>query len=518
MVRSSGAATQRPGARGAPVERDRVAAPGGARRVIPGSPARRAYVCGSRKEEFGLAIVEALAAGLPVVVPADRWPRHVCPDGVTGVIVDTTIPSAIADGLARALDHGRRPGPRPPSRSTWSTIASRSRRWRGRWRRSTPGTRRGGVAATGHACPSRESVVPGPALAMTLLVISPDYASHLLPLATLATAWADRGERVVVASGPAVAPIVAGFGTRRRRSSWAGAPTRASSGPRTSPLARTTSLRGFFAATRQGMVATLAYQAGGTRRRPALGTPEATAEAVLRTIDAVRPDTIVVDHLAFSATLALRAARIPFADVVLGHPSALPARGRGVRRGDSLAARPCDRQPEAVAALRSHVPGRSRPVHGDLQPSVLRSIDPAAPAVADAFAAHGPTVLYNYPEALHDPARTGTSLPERHAFLGSLVRPEDAVAAGGGLAGGRRSPAAGLRIVRQFPVGAGGRAGDRDRRPSRRPRSGRARARLGKPPAISGATPPTGSSGRTCRRSRSWRRPPPRSRTPGTTA
>ncbi len=47
---------------------------------------------------------------------------------------------------------------------------------------------------------------------VTLLVISPDYASHLLPLATLATAWADAGERVVVATGPAVAPLVAEFG------------------------------------------------------------------------------------------------------------------------------------------------------------------------------------------------------------------------------------------------------------------------------------------------------------------
>ena len=41
---------------------------------------------------------------------------------------------------------------------------------------------------------------------MTLLVISPDYASHLLPLATLATAWRDAGERVVVATGPATDP------------------------------------------------------------------------------------------------------------------------------------------------------------------------------------------------------------------------------------------------------------------------------------------------------------------------
>lgn len=50
---------------------------------------------------------------------------------------------------------------------------------------------------------------------MTLLVVSPDYASHLLPLATLATAWQQRGEEVVVATGPATDPIVKRFGYRR---------------------------------------------------------------------------------------------------------------------------------------------------------------------------------------------------------------------------------------------------------------------------------------------------------------
>ena len=33
-----------------------------------------AYVCGSLKEEFGLAILEAMAAGLPVVAPAGGGP------------------------------------------------------------------------------------------------------------------------------------------------------------------------------------------------------------------------------------------------------------------------------------------------------------------------------------------------------------------------------------------------------------------------------------------------------------
>ena len=50
---------------------------------------------------------------------------------------------------------------------------------------------------------------------MTLLIISPDYASHLFPLATLGTAWQEAGERVVVASGPATADIVRAFGFER---------------------------------------------------------------------------------------------------------------------------------------------------------------------------------------------------------------------------------------------------------------------------------------------------------------
>ena len=43
---------------------------------------------------------------------------------------------------------------------------------------------------------------------MTLLVITPDYASHALPLLSIAGAWQRRGQRVVVATGPALAPLV----------------------------------------------------------------------------------------------------------------------------------------------------------------------------------------------------------------------------------------------------------------------------------------------------------------------
>ena len=88
---------------------------------------------------------------------------------------------------------------------------------------------------------------------MTLLIISPDYASHLFPLATLGTAWQEAGERVVVASGPATADIVRAFGFEREnlrlgRGSNPGV-IRADAQPRGEDDA----LRGFFAATRLGM-------------------------------------------------------------------------------------------------------------------------------------------------------------------------------------------------------------------------------------------------------------------------
>jgi glycosyltransferase involved in cell wall biosynthesis len=62
------------------------------------------YVCGSLKEEFGLALLEALAAGLPVVAPGGGGPATYVEPGVTGVLVDTRDPSEVAAGLHAALD------------------------------------------------------------------------------------------------------------------------------------------------------------------------------------------------------------------------------------------------------------------------------------------------------------------------------------------------------------------------------------------------------------------------------
>lgn len=65
------------------------------------------YVSGSEKEEFGLAIVEALAAGLPVVAPATGGPATYVEHEFTGFLTDTTVPSNIQRGI-RWADTARR--------------------------------------------------------------------------------------------------------------------------------------------------------------------------------------------------------------------------------------------------------------------------------------------------------------------------------------------------------------------------------------------------------------------------
>ncbi|MFT2690112.1 glycosyltransferase [Clavibacter zhangzhiyongii] len=63
-----------------------------------------AYACASIKEEFGVALLEAMSMGLPVVAPASGGPATYVEDGVTGLLVDTTDPAALAVGISRALD------------------------------------------------------------------------------------------------------------------------------------------------------------------------------------------------------------------------------------------------------------------------------------------------------------------------------------------------------------------------------------------------------------------------------
>lgn len=62
------------------------------------------YVCASLKEEFGIALCEALASGLVVVAPDHGGPPTYVEHGRTGFLVETGDPGALRAAVGQALD------------------------------------------------------------------------------------------------------------------------------------------------------------------------------------------------------------------------------------------------------------------------------------------------------------------------------------------------------------------------------------------------------------------------------
>jgi MGT family glycosyltransferase len=236
----------------------------------------------------------------------------------------------------------------------------------------------------------------------------------------MGAAWAAAGERVVVATGPATDAIVRRFGFEREDLQLGRGSNPGVIRAEDQPSGEDDALRGFFDATRLGAVPTLAFQAAA-RGNDLLWEPLRVAREVQRVVERVRPDHVIVDHLAFSARLGLTGTGVPHADVVLGHPSALTV-------GDEVYGYPpswpgcLHPDPDDLADLRRRCEG-VRDAFTAQWNDVLASLDPAAPASEDAFAETGDVLLLNYPGELHPPERT--ALLGRHSFLGSAVRAEE---------------------------------------------------------------------------------------------
>lgn len=76
-----------------------------ARFGVPGLAAPRGvYVCGSLKEEFGIALLEAMATGLFVVAPAGGGPATYVQQNVTGLLVPTWDLELLRAAMVDALD------------------------------------------------------------------------------------------------------------------------------------------------------------------------------------------------------------------------------------------------------------------------------------------------------------------------------------------------------------------------------------------------------------------------------
>ena len=63
------------------------------------------FVSAARCEPFGLSIVEAMAAGLPIVTTASEGALEIIEDGVTGRLVPVDDPESLADAIVDLLDN-----------------------------------------------------------------------------------------------------------------------------------------------------------------------------------------------------------------------------------------------------------------------------------------------------------------------------------------------------------------------------------------------------------------------------
>ncbi|MBC7441683.1 MAG: glycosyltransferase [Ramlibacter sp.] len=83
------------------------------------------YVCASMKEEFGIALLEAMATGLTVVAPNSGGPATYVEESVTGYLVDTGDRAALSAGITAALELASGPfGPEYAERAGAMVAAS----------------------------------------------------------------------------------------------------------------------------------------------------------------------------------------------------------------------------------------------------------------------------------------------------------------------------------------------------------------------------------------------------------
>lgn len=255
---------------------------------------------------------------------------------------------------------------------------------------------------------------------MSVLILSPDYASHYYPLSSLAAAWRDAGEKVVVATGPTMAQRVRADGFEHRELRLGAGNNPGLMRPQEQPPEEIEHMKAFFDATRQGMVATLTYQARG-RRRDLLWRPDEVSQNVQRLVAELRPRYVISDQISFSATVALRALEIPYASFVTGHPESVPGPGE-IYGLPPRVAEEFQTPTEELQTLRSLCEEVSQRFTREFN-TALQRLHSDAKEVDDAFATGSPFLnLFNYPQEL-GAERHGKMPPASH-FIGSAVRTE----------------------------------------------------------------------------------------------
>jgi zeaxanthin glucosyltransferase len=251
----------------------------------------------------------------------------------------------------------------------------------------------------------------------TVLIVSPDYASHYFPLSAVGASLRQRGHRVSVATGGALEQRVLAEGFEHTNLVLGPGSNPGIIRPETQSREERVQLEAFFEATRTGMVATLLHQARN-RQRDLLFEPERVAKDMEKILEEVSPEIVLVDQLAFGATAVLRGLGQRFVSFHPGHPSSISTGapyGFPTRLPSRIAV-----DIEGLAELRricEEVVARFTREYND----VVVGLGNGAGPVANAFAEGSPVLtLVNYPPALGH----SYPLPRTSRLIGSVVRRE----------------------------------------------------------------------------------------------
>jgi zeaxanthin glucosyltransferase len=255
---------------------------------------------------------------------------------------------------------------------------------------------------------------------MTLLCVTPDYFSHYVPLAAIATRWRAAGESVVVATGSSLKERVQADGFTHVECVLT---------PRSNPGILPSSqfdggdgarLREDLDASRKGMVETLAHQAE-TRLADLLWEPYEVLGRLASILRDVQPRHVLSVQLAYNATAALLALRAPFISFVTGHPAQVPGPGElyGFPHVRPPRFETASAELEALASLCRHVQETFTRTFNRF----LHDVDPDSAPVRNALAAGSrELVLHNYPPAMGEYRRP--MLPPHARFVGAVIRDE----------------------------------------------------------------------------------------------
>lgn len=268
------------------------------------------YIAPSRKEEFGLSIIEAMAAGLVAIGPRAGGVGSYVTDSYNGFILETDSPFKLREGLVEVLLKANR------KREEWAAIAARGK--------DTVETRFDIHSIARKFTHFYQKVgSDSPPISPRILFLIPPFYSHFNPMMTLAKCFSREGWETIVGTGEGFKQQVEAAHLTYEKVVISRNANTGIAGKTRQAEEEQERLEAFFQATHQGPEETLLVQSRH-RKSDMLSDPEGLMSQIQTLDQEYHPDLWVVDQLSYGATLALHCLGLPFVTFCPPHPFSIP--------------------------------------------------------------------------------------------------------------------------------------------------------------------------------------------------